>query len=227
MCGRFSLAADPEDLQLAFPGFDLPERYAARYNIAPSQAVLAIAASNEKRFDFFSWGLIPSWAKDPSIGQKMINARSEGISEKPSFRGPFKYKRCLVPADGFYEWKAFPGEKRKAPYYFHALDKKPFAIAGLWDEWLGTDGSMIRSLTLITTAANDLLKQYHDRMPVILEPKNYEEWLYTDSARANNLLGLLKPLTAFPLATYRVSDLVNAPNNDLQACINPYQSALL
>jgi len=226
MCGRFSLAADPEDLQLAFPGFDIPEMYAARYNIAPSQAVMAIANSNEKRFDFFSWGLIPSWAKDPSIGQKMINARSEGITEKPSFRGPFKYKRCLVPADGFFEWKAFPGEKRKTPFYFHAADHHPFAIAGLWDEWLGSNGSMIRSLTLITTTANDLLKPYHDRMPVILDPKDYDEWLYTDSARLSNLQGLLKPLTAFPLAAYRVSDLVNSPSNDHPECIIPYQSSL-
>lgn len=222
MCGRFSLAADPEELQLAFPGFDIPEGYTARYNIAPSQPVMAVTNSTEKKFELFTWGLIPSWAKDPAISVKMINARSEGITEKPSFKSPFKYRRCLVPASGFFEWKAQPGQRKKIPYYFHASDQKLFGLAGLWDEWHSPDGSMIRSLTLITTSANETIKPYHDRMPVILARENYDEWLFTDSKDSGSLTKLLQPLSAFNLEAYQVGDFVNTPKNDFSECLIPF-----
>lgn len=226
MCGRFSLAADPEELQLMFPGFEVPSQYAARYNIAPTQPVMAVIGSANKKFDFFKWGLVPSWAKDPNIGAKMINARSEGITEKPSYRGPFKYKRCLVPASGFFEWKASENGRRKTPYYFHTVDDKPFGIAGLWDEWLGPDGSELRSLTLITTEPNDTTRPYHDRMPVILSQNDFEKWLYTPPERSAGLVELLKPLSSSTLDVYEVSDLVNSPANDRPECIQPYRSTL-
>lgn len=226
MCGRFSLAADPEELQLAFPGFDIPTQYAARYNIAPTQPIMALVGSAENKFDYFIWGLVPSWAKAPNIGARMINARSEGITEKPSYRGPFKYKRCLVPASGFYEWKTSDNGKRKTPFYFHAMDNKPFAIAGLWDEWLGSDGSELRSLTLITTEPNETTKPYHDRMPVIIASDDYDAWLHTAPEKSAALVDLLKPLTKFALEVHEVSALVNSPSNDRAECIQPYRSTL-
>ena len=157
MCGRFTLTVDPAELQDAFGDYIFPDQFAPRFNIAPSQPVLAIPNNGKNTADFFMWGLIPSWSKDPSIANKLINARGETIAEKPSFRGGFKYKRCLILTDGFYEWKAVQGEKTKTPYYIHMKDRKPFAFAGLWDEWQSPDGGALRTCTIITTEPNELM----------------------------------------------------------------------
>ena len=153
MCGRFTLTINPADLQDTFSGYTFPKMFAPRFNIAPSQPVLAIPNDGANTADFFIWGLIPMWAKDPTIGNRLINARGETLGEKPSFRGAYKYKRCLIPANGFYEWKAQPGTKIKTPYFIHLKSGLPFAFAGLWDEWHSPDGALIRSCTIITTRA--------------------------------------------------------------------------
>jgi putative SOS response-associated peptidase YedK len=183
MCGRFTLTVDPAELQDTFRDIIgetiFPPKFAPRFNIAPSQPVLAIPNDGLHRAVFFVWGLIPMWAKDPSIGSRLINARGETVAEKPSFRGSFKYKRCLIPVDGFYEWKANPGKKTKTPYFIHMTDRKPFAFAGLWDSWESPDGSSIKSCTIITTEPNELMVPIHNRMPVILHPRDYVKWLDT------------------------------------------------
>ena len=221
MCGRFTLTVDPEDLKEQFEKTTFPEKYAPRFNIAPSQAILAIANDGKNAADFFLWGLIPSWAKEASIGNRMINARGETLGEKPSYRGAYKYKRCLIPADGFYEWKSQPGTKTKAPYFIHMKDGKPFAFAGLWDEWHGPDGSPIRSCTIITTSPNVLMASIHDRMPVILRPQDYGEWLDTAPRAPGSLQHLIAAFPPDPMEAYPVSELVNSPSNDRAECIQP------
>lgn len=168
MCGRFTLTVDPADLQDTFGDYVFPSQFAPRFNISPTQPVLAIPNDGKNKADFFMWGLIPSWAKDPTIGSRLINARGETLAEKPSFRGSFKYKRCLILADGFYEWKTQPGSKIKTPYFIYMKDRKPFVFAGLWDTWNSPDGSSVRSCTIITTEPNELMSTLHNRMPVIL-----------------------------------------------------------
>src|SRR5258708_26621853 len=170
MCGRFSLTVDPAELQDAFRDYTFPEKFAPRFNIAPTQPVLAIPNDGRSRADFFVWGLIPSWSKEASIGNRLINARGETLGEKPSFRGGYKHKRCLIVANGFYEWKSKPMTKTKTPHFIHLKTREPFAFAGLWDEWHSPDGSEIRSCTIITTEPNELMAPIHDRMPVILKP---------------------------------------------------------
>src|SRR5512135_2275708 len=140
MCGRFTLTVDPAELREHYENATFPDKFAPRFNIAPSQAVLAIPNDGKNAADFFAWGLIPSWAKDPTIGNRMINARGETLGEKPAFRGAYKYKRCLIPASGFYEWKVQPGTKVKVPHFIHLKSGAPFAFAGLWDEWHSPDG---------------------------------------------------------------------------------------
>jgi len=221
MCGRFTLTADPAELQDAFPEFSLPAQYAPRFNIAPTQPILAVANDGRRRMDFFAWGLIPTWAKDPSIGSRMINARAETLAEKPSFRGPLKYKRCLILTDGFFEWKATPGEKTKTPYFIRLASGKPFAFAGLWDEWHSPDGSQVCSATIITTEPNSLISQLHNRMPVILRPQDYTQWLDPSPQQALDVLPLLRSYPADDMKAYPVSTMVNSPANDRPECILP------
>jgi putative SOS response-associated peptidase YedK len=218
MCGRFTLTVDPDDLQQAFPGFHLPG-HSPRYNIAPTQPVLAVTAGGVG--DFFLWGLIPSWAKDPSIGGRLINARSETLPEKPAFRAAYKYRRCLIPADGFYEWQAQPGQKARTPHWIRLKTGQPFAFAGLWEEWHSPDGSQVKSCTIITTRPNDLIATIHNRMPIILPPSNYAQWLETPPAKTGDLAALLAPYPAGQMAASRVSTLVNNPANDRPECILP------
>jgi putative SOS response-associated peptidase YedK len=165
--------------------------------------------------------LIPSWAKDPSIGNRLINARGETLAEKPSFRGVYKYKRCLVLADGFYEWKTQPGTKVKIPHFIHMKDRQPFAFAGLWDEWNSPDGSQIRSCTIVTTEPNELMASIHNRMPVILPPDAYAQWLDTAPQPPDSLAALIKPYPAGEMAAHPVSTLVNNPKNDFAECVVP------
>ncbi len=214
MCGRFTLTVDPGELQAAFPGFTFPEKYHPRYNIAPSQPIMAIPNDGKNAADFFVWGLIPVWAKDPTIGSRLINARAETLAEKSSFRGAYKYKRCLVLANGFYEWRTQHGSKQKIPYYISLASGKPFAFAGLWDEWLSPDGSQVKSCTIITTEPNEMMAELHSRMPVILPSFGYSEWLDTGSQKPEALQKWLAPYPSSEMTAYPVSTLVNSPSND-------------
>ncbi|UCF29428.1 MAG: SOS response-associated peptidase, partial [Chloroflexota bacterium] len=191
-----------------------PEDFPPRYNVAPTQPVAVVPNDGTNRLDFFNWGLIPFWAKDPKIGSRLINARSETIAEKPSFRGSFKYKRCLILADGFYEWQKQPGSKTKIPMYIHLKDRAPFAFAGLWDSWNSKDGSEIKSCTIITTQPNELVEQIHNRMPVILSPEGYAAWIQEGENDPELLKSLLHPYPSEEMAAYPVSTKVNSPQND-------------
>jgi len=221
MCGRFTLTVNPAELQDTFTDYSFPNRFAPRFNIAPSQPVLAIPNDGLNKADFFIWGLIPMWAKDPSIGNRLINARGETIAEKPSFRGSFKHKRCLILADGFYEWKTAAGKKTKTPYFIHMKDRKPFAFAGLWDSWESPNGSSVKTCTIITTEPNELMASLHNRMPVVIHPRDYGKWLEPSPQTPENLLPLIKPYPADIMSAYAVSTLVNKPENDTPQLVVP------
>jgi len=219
MCGRFTLTLDPGDLQEAL-NFDISSAILSpRYNIAPSQPVAVVRDAVSRAVELFQWGLVPSWAKDASIGYKMINARSETISEKPSFRVPFARRRCLIPADGFYEWAQ--GNNGKTPYYFYLKDHKPFTFAGLWEEWQPKEGGeLLRTCTIITCGANETLMPYHERMPVIL-PADVR-WLWLDpAAKAPELQSWLKPYPSDEMGWHEVSRLLNKPDKDSAELIAP------
>jgi putative SOS response-associated peptidase YedK len=221
MCGRFTLTVDPAELQGQFEKYNFPSQFAPRFNVAPTQPVLAIPNDGENTADFFVWGLIPMWAKDPTIGSRLINARGETLEEKPAFRGSLKYKRCLILADGFYEWKSGGARKAKTPYFIHMKDRKPFAFAGLWDSWNSPDGSLVRSCTIITTEPNELVSIVHNRMPVILHPRDYDKWLDTSPQTPGNLKPLLKPFPVEEMTAYPVSTLVNKTENDTAELLVP------
>jgi putative SOS response-associated peptidase YedK len=220
MCGRFTLTVDPEDLREAFNlSAPPPADLAPRYNIAPSQPVAVIANGEARQIELFKWGLIPSWAKDPKIGYRMINARGETLADKPSFRNALKKRRCLVLADGFYEWKR--GGKAKTPMFIQLKDKRPFAFAGLWEVWKAPDGKLIKTCAIITTAPNALMETIHDRMPAILPPKAYDLWLTPGDLPAEKTLPLLKPFAAAQMKAVVVSPLVNNPKFDSPECVTP------
>lgn len=221
MCGRFTLTVNPAELQDAFQDYTFPETFAPRFNIAPTQPVLAIPNDERNRADFFLWGLIPMWAKDPAIGNKLINARGETLAEKPSFRGSLKHKRCLILADGFYEWKSGPGNKPKTPYFIYMNDRKPFAFAGLWDSWNGPDGSQVKTCTIITTEPNDLMSLIHNRMPAILHPRDYARWLDPSPQTPESLQPLIQPYPADKMTAHPVSTMVNKPENDIPELVVP------
>lgn len=221
MCGRYTLTVDPADLQDAFPGFTFPAQVSSRYNIAPGQPILVVPNDGMNHATFFKWGLIPSWAKDPSIGNRMINARGETLAEKPSFRNAYKYRRCLIFADGFYEWQAHPGSGSKVPHLIKLSSNRPFAFAGLWERWQPADGSEVLSATIITTHPNQLVSKIHDRMPVILRPDAYAKWLDPTPLVPDRLHELLAPFPAEEMVAHPVSNLVNSPTNDQAECILP------
>jgi putative SOS response-associated peptidase YedK len=221
MCGRFTLTVNPAEVQETFSSYTFPQKFAPRFNIAPTQPVLAIPNDDQNTADFFMWGLIPMWAKDPGIGNKLINARGETLEEKPAFRSSLKYKRCLILADGFYEWKSSEGKKVKTPFFIHMKDRKPFAFAGLWDSWNSPDGSLIKSCTIITTDPNELTGIIHNRMPVILHPRDYAKWLDPSPQTPDQLKTLLKPFPADVMDAYPVSTLVNTPANDIPELVVP------
>ena len=211
MCGRYTLRTPVDSLVEAFEIEEYPSSITPNYNIAPTQEVAAVVEEDEKRkLEMFHWGLIPSWAKDPAIGNKMINARAETVSEKPSFRKAFRVRRCLIVADGFYEWQKTTNGKQ--PYYIRMEDDSPFAFAGLWESW--QNGTEIRSATIITTDANDVVAPIHNRMPVILHPEDYELWLDPDFDEKEPLTTLLKPYPAEAMDAYPVSRSVNSPSNN-------------
>jgi putative SOS response-associated peptidase YedK len=218
MCGRFALTVDPADLQDAFPEFIFPSQYAPRFNIAPTQPILALPNNGTGKADFFFWGLIPSWAKDPTIGSRMINARAETLAEKPAFRAAYKYHRCLIFASGFYEWQPQAEIKTKVPHFIHLKSGAPFAFAGLWEHWQSPDGSEIRSATIVTTEPNELMRPIHNRMPVILPAAAQAQWL--DPAPRFDLQKLLLPYPSAEMEAYPVSTLVNSPANDRPEILN-------
>jgi putative SOS response-associated peptidase YedK len=221
MCGRFTLFVDPKDLMRMFPGFEVPAEWTPRFNIAPTQPVAVVPNNGQNKIEFFRWGLIPAWAKDPKIGNRMINARAETLAEKPSFRVAYRRRRCLILADGFYEWRKDSGRKTKTPMYIRLESGEPFAFAGLWEAWRAPDDQTTLSCTIITTVPNDLVKEIHNRMPVILDPAAYDLWLDPAERSAGELDEWLRPYPAEQLLAYPVSTFVNSPANDAPACVAP------
>lgn len=220
MCGRFTLHIPPELLAEIFGLIEIPI-FPARYNIAPSQKVAVIRQNGDgqNRLDFLRWGLIPSWAEDISIGYKLINARSETVHEKHSFRHAIRYRRGLVPSSGFYEWKQ--EGKAKKPLYVQMKDGSPMVFAGLWESWKSPEGEAIESCTILTTTSNKLIESLHDRMPVILHPQEYDIWLDREMTDPEKLNPLYKPYPSERMEMYPVSDLVNSPRNDNSDLIKP------
>jgi putative SOS response-associated peptidase YedK len=222
MCGRFVGFRSLDELKDFFPIDKAACEAISNYNVAPSQEILAIAKyEGENWLVKFHWGLVPFWAKDITIGNKMINARSESIAEKPSFRNAFKKRRCLILADGFYEWK---GEKsRKQPMFITSPDHKPFAFAGLWETWnkKADQDSIYKSCTIITTQASETIRDIHHRMPVILKPPAYESWLDPANQNVVELGKMLKNEIVTELVSYPVSKQVNSTRNNDPSCIEP------
>jgi putative SOS response-associated peptidase YedK len=197
----------------------MPPIMSPRFNVAPTQPVAVISNENPHELTFYKWGLIPSWSKDPLIGSKMINARSESAAEKPSFRSAFKRRRCIIPTDGFYEWRQKDGEK--TPMFIHMKDQEVFGFAGLWEVWHSPDGGEIRTCSILTTEANDFMQTIHNRMPVILHKEDYNLWLSPDEEPTPVLQALMKPYSGDELTAYAVSKMVNKPSNDTPDLIQP------
>jgi putative SOS response-associated peptidase YedK len=219
MCGRYTLSTPVGRLAEEF-GFDgSGVELSPSYNVAPGTEVPTVLLDGgERRLEMLKWGLVPSWADDPGIGSRMINARSETAPEKPSFRRAFRSRRCLIPADGFYEWKRERGGKQ--PFFFRMTDGSPFAFAGLWESWEGDGMGPIRSCTILTTAPNRVVGEVHNRMPVILPPDAYDAWLGSE-AEKEELVSLLAPYPDDAMEAYPVSRAVNSPRNDGPGCIEP------
>ena len=212
MCGRYTLIADLGDLaqRFEFDGSDFS--YDPGYNIAPTESVLTVRNLDGREAAFMRWGLIPFWAKDPKIGARMINARAETVAEKPAFRNALKRRRCLVLADGYYEWQKTPAGKRPFRIIMHSGE--PFAMAGLWETWNDPKGNVVPSCTIITTAANDFLSPIHNRMPVILPRESEEMWLDSGVEDPASLIGILAPYPEECMDAYEVSTIVNYARND-------------
>ena len=224
MCGRFTIDIPPE---LLFELFGLAEfpRITPRFNIAPTQQVPVIRryGDGQNHLDFLHWGLIPSWAQDKSIGSKMINARSETVTEKPAFRQAIRYRRCLVPSSGFYEW--LTEGKEKQPWYIHLKDGSPMVFAGLWETWKSAEGEVVESCTILTTASNRLVAPLHDRMPVILHPDEYRTWLERTTTDPTGLKKMFQPYPADLMEMWPVSSAVNKVGNDSADLVLPVEGA--
>ncbi len=214
MCGRYVSKIDA-DVERHFNFTKVPFHFSS-YNVAPGRDVPVVrqGESGERELVLMRWGLIPHWAKEERIGYKMINARAETVASKPAYRQPFKRSRCLIPANGFYEWQKTGSGKM--PYYIHGEDDTILGFAGLWDSWTNPAGEDIESCTIVTTAANTLIQRLHDRMPLIIAPDDYVAWLTAESSGASELLA--KPVS-IPLEAYAVSSRVNKPQNDDPGCI--------
>ncbi|MFQ6046991.1 MAG: SOS response-associated peptidase, partial [Gemmatimonadales bacterium] len=196
-------------------------RLEPRYNVAPTQEVPVVREEPDgsRRVVIMRWGLIPHWAKDPAIGNRMINARSETLPHKPAFKEPFQHRRCLVPADGFYEWQKTP--HGKVPQFLRVDDGEIFAFAALWERWRGPETGPVETFTILTTQPNDLVRPIHNRMPVILEPDHYDLWLDPAQSDTHELSGVLRPYPAERMSAYPVSRYVNDPRNEGPECIAP------
>ncbi|MDD5319494.1 MAG: SOS response-associated peptidase [Methylococcales bacterium] len=223
MCGRFALYSDPFTLARRFEAEALSE-LRPRYNVAPSQNIPIVREEGEKRrIALARWGLIPHWAKDMKIGYSMINTRAETVASKPAFRNAFKHRRCLVPADGFYEWQIKPDSKIKQPWFIALQGREPMAFAGLWEQWRSPEGEELESCSIIVTEANELMRPIHERMPVILAPEVWDAWLKADAKDAGDLQILLKPYPTEGMEAWRVSTRINNPRNDSVECMEPLE----
>ena len=223
MCGRFTLRAPASVVAQQLGLLEVP-LLEPRYNVAPSQTVAAVlvaaaAGAPRRELAWLRWGLVPAWAADASIGNRLINARAETAADKPAFRAAFRRRRCLVVADGFYEWQRL--ERGKQPYFFRLRDDRPFGFAALWEAWERAGQARIESCTLLTTTANELVRPVHDRMPVILPPSAYERWLDPAVEDAGALLPLLAPYASEQMTATAVGALVNSPSHEDPRCIEP------
>jgi putative SOS response-associated peptidase YedK len=228
MCGRFVSSSPPDELAKYFDVEAVAEAVLEpNYNVAPSLDVYVVLESGGvRRLDAFRWGLVPFWAKDPSTGNKMINARAETVVEKNTYRRAFEKRRCIIPADGFYEWKKIPGQKTKQPYFIHRVDDEPLAFAGLWEVWRPSDGTArdaepLRTCTIITGQPNETVAPIHDRMPVILPPSAWDGWLDPDNDDIETLGRLLVPAPAKVITAHPVSLMVNNARETGPALIEP------
>ena len=222
MCGRYSQTRDLAALVRRFKTAQIRAEVQPRYNVAPSQPAPVVVQNTERTLDSYRWGLVPSWAKDFKAGHKMINARMETVADRPAFRRPLRSQRCLVPADGFFEWRTDPTREARTPMRVELKSHEPFAFAGLWDSWRDAEGRETRSFTILTTAANELVATIHDRMPVILRPEDEDLWL-DPSADLAALRRVMVPYAGREMRAYAVSTAVNSPRNDTPACIAPVE----
>lgn len=224
MCGRFTLRAPASVIAEQFALYEV-EPFSPRFNIAPTQPVAVVRAGRasakqtNRDLAWLRWGLVPRWAKDLSIGNRMINARAESVMDKPAYRSAYRERRCLIVADGFYEWKK--EGRAKQPYFLRLRDERPFAFAGLWETWKSPDDALVESCVLLTTDPNPLVAEIHDRMPLILQPDDYDRWLDPALRETESLRALFRPyageeMVAFPVAAY-----VNSPTHDDPRCIEP------
>ncbi len=223
MCGRYSITTAPEALRRLFQAPGALPNLPARYNLAPTQdAPVVRQREGERELVMLRWGLVPPWSQGPDSGYSMINARAETVATKPAFRASFRSRRCLVPADGFYEWRKLDGGKQ--PYRITLKDGAPFAFAGLWEHWTSPEGDVIQSFTIVVTDANELLRPIHDRMPVILDPADYALWLGEGQEAGIGIRSLLKPFPAEAMVAYPVSRRVSNPQNDDAQCVEPLRT---
>lgn len=220
MCGRFAITLDAETFQQELELGEMPSDWHSRYNVAPTQPIAAILDAQTRRVEWLRWGLIPSWAKNIDIGSRLINARAETVVEKPSFRQAFAQRRCIILANGFYEWQ-HPKEKKgtSIPYYFYLKNHKPFGFAGLWEVWQSPTGQLVRSCTILTTQANPMIAPIHDRMAVILNSADLWKWVLPGKPEEH--LSLLRPYPEDQMACHPVSQIVNNPGQDVADCILP------
>ena len=217
MCGRYTLSSPGPEIAAAF-GLDEAPALSPRYNIAPTQSVPVVrATAGGRMLAMLRWGLVPAWAKDISVGNRMINARAESAAEKPAFREAMRRRRCLLPADGFYEWLRGPSGSQ--PHRFHRPTGEPFGMAGLWEEWTSPEGELIGSCTILTTEANALVRPIHDRMPVVLDPADFEAWLDPGSRDARWLAGLLVPCSPDRMVVSVASRRLNDARHEGPDCL--------
>ena len=231
MCGRFARFSPAHIFRMLFELEEFLD-LEPQYNIAPGQEIHAVrgivirdnqqrnattTTSFSKEVAPFQWGLIPFWSKDPKIGVKMINARSETITEKPAYREPLKKHRCLIPIDGFYEWQK--RKDGKQPYFIRMNDKKPFALGGIWDKWTSPQGKIVESCSILTTTPNDIVKSIHNRMPVIIDPKDFDLWLDPTIKEPEEIKHLFTPYKASAMEAYPITNFVNSPKNQGEKCI--------
>ncbi|HEY3781934.1 MAG TPA: SOS response-associated peptidase [Fimbriimonadaceae bacterium] len=243
MCARFTLRVSAEAMKELFDLDELPELL-VRYNIAPTQDVSAVTQSREgeRMLRPLRWGLVPSWAKSLAVGSTMINARSESLHERGAFRTAFEKRRCLIPSDGFFEWKEVTpeeeqgslfgeptkvkaGKPKKQPYHFTLRDGKPFAFAGLWERWSDPEGHVVDTCTIVTTAANELVAKLHDRMPVILAPEDYALWLDRHECDTAKLMPLMSPYPSERMKATAVNPVVGNSRIDTPECVQPFNAA--
>jgi putative SOS response-associated peptidase YedK len=221
VCGRYTIAEVYELYQHRFNFGNTDVVFKPSYNVAPGQTIPVLASEERRTLKLMRWGLVPFWAKDERIGNRMINALAETVGERPSFRRSFSDRRCLVLGDGYYEWKKVPGQRGKTPMLFTLESGEPFAFAGLWDCWCGPEGRQIHTYTIITTEANDLSRPIHNRMPVILKQGDEDQWVDPENKDVEHLSGLLVPYKSKLMKAHEVSRLVNSPSNNSPDCIRP------